>query len=174
MSSKTPAEIAAVLKAAADRKAYVAACRKEFEATPNIYAIEYIYRHHYWSTDRRGRVRAVSYIGEKRVDDPGLVFWKTTPAGVIVAVKTLPWELAFGWSRLAVGDKWNKYIGLHGALRRTSEWTGEYYGRVGTWAEFIARQKNRLVASRNRKLYGSEAGEVSITARGDTRIEVKK
>jgi len=174
MSSRSSAEIAAVLKAAADHKAYVTACRKEFETTPNIYAIEYVYRHHYWSTDRRGRVRAVSYVGKKRADDPGLVFWKTTPAGVMVAVKTLTRELAFGWSRLTVGDKWNKYIGLHGALRRASEWTGEYYGRVGAWTEFIARQRDRLVASRNRKLYGNEAGEVSTTARGDTRVEVKR
>lgn len=168
MSEKTPAEIDAALNTAADRRAYVAECRKEFEATPNIYAIEYVYRHHYWSTDRRGRVRAVSYVGKKRTDDPGLVFWKTVPDGVYVAVRGRGDELSFGWSRLARGDRWNKYIGLSTAIRRAGSICIAAEGTA--FRDFTARVEGRIIASRNRKLYGNEAGRVSITARGDTRI----
>ncbi len=176
MSSKTPTEIAAALKAAADHKAYVAKCRKEFEATPNIYAIEYIHRVSGWTYPaRNGSTKPYSMLvrkHDKMPQDYGFVPYGRASHGVMVAIKDGE-RLRFGLSICSTADKWNKYIGLTLALDRAANGGNPWKGSVFL-DEFIARQRNRLVASRNRKLYGNEAGEVSITARGDTRIEVKR
>lgn len=180
MSQKTPTEIAAALKAAADRKAYVAECRKKFETTPNIYAIEYVYRIAGWALpDKHGRSMPYSVLTRKRDPMPRFCagaldvfvpYWKVR-GGVMVAILD-GFDLRFGISICDRADRFSKYIGLATAIGRAHDGGNLLRGSV-FFHEFIARQRDRLVASRNRKLYGNEAGEVSITARGDTRIEVR-